>query len=234
LNDSLSAAGQPPQPLIPSIWLKLGEAKDRLIALRPYSAVEVEEQINAVVRDGVMPGRTGNGLRIRLDGNENPWLQRDGPWLRIDPQLDFVASTIMAPRRGAPETAPAYQDLTKRYPARFWSADEHVPVLIEINRKDFEQLLGSARADADPHDTEPATSTAGPKPAKNRGGRPRVYNWDEFWLEVVRLANTPDGLPDEGDLSKHMRDYMDANFDNPPSDRSIQEKLQLINDRLRR
>ena len=31
----------------------------------------------------------------------------------------------------------------------------------------------------------------------DKGGRPAKFRWDEFWFEVCRNANTPDGLPDQ-------------------------------------
>ncbi len=36
-----------------------------------------------------------------------------------------------------------------------------------------------------------------PTKVKNKGGRPREYDWDAFTIELIRVANTPDGLPEK-------------------------------------
>jgi hypothetical protein len=43
--------------------------------------------------------------------------------------------------------------------------------------------------------------------ARNAGGRPRVYDWNSFNLEIIMIANGRDGLPDiQADLERHMLD----------------------------
>ena len=41
----------------------------------------------------------------------------------------------------------------------------------------------------------------------DKGGRPDKFRWDEFWIEICRIANTPDGLPEQRDLTKHMLEW---------------------------
>jgi hypothetical protein len=42
---------------------------------------------------------------------------------------------------------------------------------------------------------------------RNKGGRPPT-DADDFWIEIVRIANTPDGLPeDETELKKRMLEF---------------------------
>ena len=34
------------------------------------------------------------------------------------------------------------------------------------------------------------------RPSKSKGGRPREYDWDALTIEIIRIANSPDGLPE--------------------------------------
>jgi hypothetical protein len=64
-----------------------------------------------------------------------------------------------------------------------------------------------------------------PKIAKNPGGRPRKYNWDDFYIELIRLANNPDGLPERDELNRHMNDWCANNFVKQPEGSQIRNRL---------
>lgn len=65
--------------------------------------------------------------------------------------------------------------------------------------------------------------------AKHRGGRPSPYNQDAFKKEIVRLANTPDGLPDRAALFSHMADWCAENWgDNIPADSTIRNWIAKV------
>ena len=63
---------------------------------------------------------------------------------------------------------------------------------------------------------------------KNNGGRPAEYNWEEFQVEIVRLANTPDGLPTRAQLTKHLKDWCSANWLKEPPDSLLREHIALV------
>jgi hypothetical protein len=65
-------------------------------------------------------------------------------------------------------------------------------------------------------------------PPKHRGGRPRIYGWDDFFIEVIRLANTPDGLPPRQELHQHMLNWALATWESRPADSTIREKIERI------
>jgi hypothetical protein len=78
---------------------------------------------------------------------------------------------------------------------------------------------------------DPANSTVAPgslpSQSKNQGGRPRVHDWDQFWIEVVSVANTPDGLPDRDELREHMENFV-TGWDRPPDNSAIRAKLSKL------
>jgi hypothetical protein len=158
------------QPLYRSRWLKLGELEAQLVA-HGFSAAESETQIIDIVRDGVLPGGTGDGLRIRIAGNDNPWFARSGLWLRERPALDFESSTIRVPVRceapGGSITEDTFAMLRTGLRAE-WTL-EWLP--IEILREDFERLLN------DETRTEPAETADGPEEFIGTGAEGRPSSW---------------------------------------------------------
>jgi hypothetical protein len=71
--------------------------------------------------------------------------------------------------------------------------------------------------------------TAQPAKPVNQGGRPLEYDWDSFMLEVVRIANTLDGLPDsQADLVREMQEWFSATTDSEPAESSIKLRTSKI------
>lgn len=63
----------------------------------------------------------------------------------------------------------------------------------------------------------------------NKESQPPKFNWDQFWLEVVRIANTTEGLPaDRGELHRRMVDFCVTGFSDPPGAAAIRDKLALL------
>jgi hypothetical protein len=55
------------------------------------------------------------------------------------------------------------------------------------------------------------------------------FNWDQFWVEIVRMANGPDGLPaDREELYRSIGDYCAARFSDPPGENLIRSKLAML------
>ncbi len=84
---------------------------------------------------------------------------------------------------------------------------------------------------------EPAWMTTKTKPIQpseqpihpNRGGRPREYDWDRFFLEIIRKANTPDGLPEkQADLIKEMLTWFRNTFDSEPAESAVKGRISKI------
>ena len=65
--------------------------------------------------------------------------------------------------------------------------------------------------------------------AKNKGGRPPGYDWDAFIIEIIRVANSPDGLPDtQAKLIKHMQQWCQETWGNEPSDSVVKDRISKI------
>jgi hypothetical protein len=72
-------------------------------------------------------------------------------------------------------------------------------------------------------------SPAAPSADPGKESRPPKFNWDQFWLEVVRIANTADGLPeDRGELQRRIVDFCVTRFSDPPGAAAIRDKLAML------
>ena len=57
-----------------------------------------------------------------------------------------------------------------------------------------------------------------PTKAKDKGGRPPVYDRSAFVREIVRIANTPDGLPPRNKLTTMMKEWCVRAWGKEPAD----------------
>jgi hypothetical protein len=76
--------------------------------------------------------------------------------------------------------------------------------------------------------SEPAKIPEHPHRTVDKGGRPDKFLWDEFWFEVCRIANTPDGLPEQREFNKHMLEWASQNWRDPPGDSTIRNKIAAL------
>lgn len=76
-----------------------------------------------------------------------------------------------------------------------------------------------------------AKMTPVPPPVQpaNLGGRPTEYDWDSFMLEIIRRANTPDGLPDsQAELVREMLQWFTDKFGSEPAESSVKQRTSKI------
>ena len=61
-----------------------------------------------------------------------------------------------------------------------------------------------------------------------QAGRPRRYDWDGFYTEIVAIADL-DGLPEiQADLERRMAEWCSLNWGSEPSDEAIRQKIAPI------
>jgi hypothetical protein len=64
-----------------------------------------------------------------------------------------------------------------------------------------------------------------PVPQPNLGGRPPKWNWLAFDAEVVRIANTPDGLPERHELNSLMLDWCMTEWKDTPAESAVRDRI---------
>jgi len=76
----------------------------------------------------------------------------------------------------------------------------------------------------------PETSTQeSVAPVVNRGGRPQEHDWDGFVLEIVRVANQPDGLPDtQAELVRTMLEWFGVRYGREPAESAVKARISKI------
>jgi hypothetical protein len=63
---------------------------------------------------------------------------------------------------------------------------------------------------------------------KRKGGRRPEYDWYGVAREMIRLANTPDGLPDRSALREHLYDWCEKTWGKSPSDSMLRDLLARL------
>ena len=66
-------------------------------------------------------------------------------------------------------------------------------------------------------------------PDKSKGGRPREYDWDALTIEIIRIANSPDGLPEtQAALIEHLLQWCENAWGKQPADSSVKSRVSNI------
>ena len=66
-------------------------------------------------------------------------------------------------------------------------------------------------------------------PAKSKGGRPREYDWDALTVEIIRIANSPDGLPEtQAELIEHLMQWCENTWRKQPAESSVKSRVSKI------
>jgi hypothetical protein len=69
---------------------------------------------------------------------------------------------------------------------------------------------------------------------KNRGGRPRTIDWDEFFIEAIWFEYAEEGFHSRHQLQQHMEAWSIAAWgDRAPNLKAIRQKVGKIADRLK-
>ena len=64
---------------------------------------------------------------------------------------------------------------------------------------------------------------------RSRGGRPAEYDWDAFVIEIIRIANTPDGLPEkQSELLGTMLYWCEETWGKQPAQSTAKYKISKI------
>ena len=64
---------------------------------------------------------------------------------------------------------------------------------------------------------------------KNKGGRPPEHDWDACIIEIIRTANTPDGLPEsQAELVRQLSEWFSKTYNNEPAESSIKSRVSRI------
>ncbi|KQZ28515.1 hypothetical protein ASD50_19530 [Mesorhizobium sp. Root552] len=91
----------------------------------------------------------------------------------------------------------------------------------------FEENQGSVRIVPQNLSGQPKHNAAPQIP--NRGGRPQEYDWDAFTMEIIRLANLPDGLPQtQADLVRKMLSWFQTTYNQEPAESAVKSRISKI------
>ena len=106
-----------------------------------------------------------------------------------------------------------------------WGKVRHLHA-INIDQDDFRCWLDGLAPPPlpAPVEVEKPAAAMSPNP-RNPGGRPQKWDWDAFAKEMMRVANTPDGLPDRPSMTSRMKEWCAAQWGDEPADSVIRDKI---------
>jgi hypothetical protein len=79
------------------------------------------------------------------------------------------------------------------------------------------------------------TGSTPKKQARNKGGRPAEYDWDAFTIEIIRIADLPDGLPEkQADLVNMMIEWFSRTYDGEPAESAVKQRISKIYNTIRK
>jgi len=86
----------------------------------------------------------------------------------------------------------------------------------------FDTLLPEGREDGD-------DSFGNADRHRSRSGRPQEYDWDAFVIEIIRIANSPDGLPvKQSELIGAMLQWCESTWGKQPAESAAKAKVSGI------
>ena len=128
-----------------------------------------------------------------------------------------------------------WEQCSKRSGGRSAATDtvESITVATDELMKLFPPPPDSGKLTAD----TPRTGSAGENSSASkptRSGRPRSYDWDNFYIEIAVRADL-DGLPESlAELERMMADWCDENWNRTPAESVIREKISPIYNHIRK
>ncbi len=164
------------------------------------------------------------------------WL-RDRLWSGVIPAVVLVASGAaypMPPHIWGSDSAPAIfktgnvEFQPETYGWRLGPTVAPLKGRVLIQQEHLDRALSGENT---PPQETPEHSAAGGVAVKPRkkGGRPEKYDWDEFWIEVARIANLPDGLPErQGKLVRDMLDWCAKTWEEIPGETTVKDRIRRL------
>jgi hypothetical protein len=105
---------------------------------------------------------------------------------------------------------------------------------LRVRALEIDQIIPPpAQYEAGNSDTGNQVQSTSPPPPKNRGGAPRKFV-DDLLIEIIRIANHPDGLPDnKEDLVRLLREYNCPSWgENIPSESTRLRIATMVYERI--
>jgi hypothetical protein len=172
----------------------------------PSEVVPIEQMLIGAIASGELPANTYTNPLHRIGNYERTLVTRTdlelfAKWKNLRPA--FLFDTLMPFQ--SRETQPQH-----RQPGAggYWNGSTE-PQLPPVRAKKSE--------------SEPES------PVRNKGGRPAKYDWDAFMVEIIRIANSIDGLPDRpADLVKMMQEWFHKTIGEEPAESAVKQRVYRI------
>lgn len=134
---------------------------------------------------------------------------------------------------------PGYEEAKHRYEFMEWQRDAAADWmaahgLIAADDEEPQSVDAPAFEAAFARDFPPPGTALAPLSPPRRGGRPPTWDWEGAMIEIVQLANRPDGLPEkQADLERHLAEWFARRTGSHPVESEIRKRVARIYQAIR-
>ena len=159
-----------------------------------------------------------------IDPSKNHYARTAAEASRFAPILQAISASVQSGRLPADASANALSMIgghesslvTRDDLMIFASAKGERPAFL------FDTLIPDAAANELPAVVDPQTT-------KSKGGRPQEYEWDALTIEIIRIANSPDGLPEsQAALVEQLLQWCENTWGKQPAESSVKARISKI------
>ena len=160
-----------------------------------------------------------------IDPSKDRYARTAAEASRIAPFLQAISASVQSGRLPADASAnyctPAIGNHASSLVTRedliiFASAKGERPAFL------FDTLIPNAAANELPAVVDPQTT-------KSKGGRPQEYDWDALTIQIIRIADSPDGLPEsQAALVEQLLQWCEDTWGKQPAESSVKARISNI------
>ena len=159
-----------------------------------------------------------------IDPSKNRYARTAAEASRFAPILQAISASVQSGRLPADASANALSMIgghesslvTRDDLMIFASAKGERPAFL------FDTLIPDAAANE-------LRAVVDPQTTKSKGGRPQEYDWDALTIEIIRIANSPDGLPEsQAALVEQLLQWCENTWGKQPAESSVKARISKI------
>jgi hypothetical protein len=111
---------------------------------------------------------------------------------------------------------------------QFYEYGDFIKGWVLVSKPELEEAIEYSDLDG-----EKATKEENSAPEKNKGGAPRKWDWDGCYREAIRIANTPDGLPEvQAELFGMLDQWFINEYKKSPAPSTLNAQIQKIYEQI--
>ena len=156
-----------------------------------------------------------------VDPSENIFVRSSSDKSRLDAILQLLSAAIQTGRLPADSSRNSLS-MIGNYSTSLVTRDD-LKALASAKGERPAFLFDTLMPDAKEQELPASENNHAPK---SKGGRPREYDWDALTIEIIRIANSPDGLPEtQAKLVAQLLQWCENTWGKQPAESSVKSRV---------